>query len=451
MCKPAELSLSVNQSERILISTGKGVFQGGGISAFIFAIYIDPLARMLNQNCPPHRPLALLYADDVQIKPKSESECQFALDMCTQYALDYRMKWSIPKCAIVGKCNCDLILSGSVIPRSDSYKYLGAKHRANGVDWGTTYIEATAKQKRLLTALSDRNWHPRMRMIIYRTFIRPINEYTAVLTWIWAQKDLTSRSDLIKLMMSMHQDALKWIFNRRRYLKLMDFMSGFGPWTHRMESLRASLVFSMKKMNQSNPLHAARAFYMVSTSKHFIMPECFRSDYSTSFLKDKTHNKKLTWFTWKNRQLEVLRQNSSQTSALIAYYNPILNHDRSSPIFLLDWKTFDFVLNWRSNNTLLHRICICSQSFNRAHLNCILSGNSLYDSSIALRSFKSASRKLLTTSDSKHQLTIFDHLLNLRKHDEFLNLFNAVSDALDGVILTQLQVNISQQLYPSYK
>ena len=67
MCKPAKLLLSVNQSERVTISTKKGVFQGGGISAFIFAIYIDPLARMLNANSPLHRPLGLLYAVDIQI------------------------------------------------------------------------------------------------------------------------------------------------------------------------------------------------------------------------------------------------------------------------------------------------------------------------------------------------------------------------------------------------
>ena len=437
MCKPAELSLSVNQSERILISTEKGVFQGGGISAFIFAIYIDPLARMLNQNCSPHRPLALLYADDVQIKPKSESECQFALDICTQYAASYHMTWSIPKCAIVGNCETDQYLAGAIIPRSEEYKYLGAKHRANGVDWRTTYIQSTAKQSRLLTALSDRNWHPRMRLIIYRTFIRPINEYVAVLTWIWANKDLATRSDITKLMESSHQVAIKWIFNRRRHLKLLDFMSGLGPWTYRMECLKAGLVFSMKKMTESNPLHAARAYFMVSTSKHFIMPDCFKSTYSTTYLKEKTHNKTLTWHTWKNRQLEVLRRTASQSSALLTYYYPILNTDRSSPIFLLDWNAFDLILNWRSNNTLLHRTCKCTHSFNRAHLNCVLAENSLFDSFVTDRSFKTASRKISTAFNSERQLTLFDHLLNSRKHDEFLELFNNLSCALDGSISTQ--------------
>ena len=441
ICTPAELLLSVNQSEREIIKTKKGVFQGGGISALIFAIYIDPLANELNEGFPPHSPLALLYADDVQLKPKSSYECQVALDKCTKYATAFDMQWSIPKCSVVGPCDSDQILAGSVLPRSDSYKYLGAKHRANGVDWRNTYIEATAKQMRLITALSDRNWHPRMRLIIYRTFIRPINEYTAVLTWIWAQKDLNSRSDLIKLMETSHKDALKWIFNRRRHLKLLDYMSGFGPWTHRMESLKASLVFSMKKMNASNPLIAARAFYMVSTSKHFIMPECFKSDYVTAYQRVKTQNKTLSWKTWKNRQLEILRQTASQSSALITYYSPVLNTDRSSPIFLLDWNTFDLILNWRSNNTLLHRTCTCSQSFNRSHLDCVLAGNPLFDSSVTNRSFKSASRKILTASNSTRQLTLLDHLLNSCKHDEFLELFKNLSCALDGSISTQSPPN----------
>jgi hypothetical protein len=393
------------------------------------------LANRLNQDTPPHRPLALLYADDVQLKPKSSGKCQKALDICTEYAIEFDMLWSIQKCAVVGNCGPDLYLAGSLLPRSDQYKYLGAEHRENGVDWRLTFSKAAAKQSRLLTALSDRNWHPRMRLIIYRTFIRPISEYTAVLAWIWANRNPESRSDLLKLMESSHQAAIKWIFNRRRHLKLLDYMSGFGPWTHRMECLRAGLVTTLNRMHVSNPLGAARAFYMVSTSRHFILPDCFKSQYFSAYWNEKSLIVKLTWSTWKKHQLEILRQTASNSSATIAYYYPVLNTDSSSPIFLLDWPSFDLCLNWRSNNTLLHRTCLCCRPFNRAHLSCILAGNPIFDSWRESRSFNSSLQRDLLTSRASQQLTVFDHLLNSRKHVEFLELYQCLSSALDAVPL----------------
>jgi hypothetical protein len=199
-----------------------------------------------------------------------------------------------------------------------------------------------------------------------------------------------------------------------------------------MECLKAGLVLSLEKMHESNPLGAARAFYMVSTSRHYILQDCFKSDYVSTYGREKIINKKLTWVTWRKHQLESLRQAASTNSATIAYYTPTLNNDLSSPIFLLDWKSLDLALNWRSNNMFLHRTCSCSQSFNRAHLSCILSGNHLYDSVIAHRSFKTASRKVSTDTRASRQLTALDHLLNRGNHSDFLELLPIISSALDS-------------------
>jgi hypothetical protein len=215
----------------------------------------------------------------------------------------------------------------------------------------------------------------------------------------------------------------------------MDFMSGFGPWTHRLECLKAGLVFALHKMHSSNPLGAARSIYMVSTSSHFILQDCFKSNYASNFRQEKNQNPKLTWITWKNHQLESLRQLASASSATIAYYSPPVNTDRSSPIFLLDWKSFDLALNWRSNNMFLHRMCSCSQSFNRAHLSCFLTGNSIFDAHLAHRSFTTASQRVSAASRDRgasRQLTLLDHLLNRREHEDFLNLLQILTSALDS-------------------
>ena len=92
ICRPASLLLSVNQSERKIIKTKKGVFQGGGISAFIFAIYIDPLANALNGLTSSHRPAALFYADDIKLNPRNVKEAQNLLNICSDYAKTLKLQ-----------------------------------------------------------------------------------------------------------------------------------------------------------------------------------------------------------------------------------------------------------------------------------------------------------------------------------------------------------------------
>ena len=438
MCTPATLWLSVNQSERKAISTHKGVFQGGGISAFIFAVYIDPLATELNSLSPPHHPQALLYADDVQLKPKSIQEALRSLKICQSWAADFDMTWSIPKCAVVGECPTNLYLNGEMIPNSTEYKYLGAIHRARGVDWQDTYTQAVAKQSRLLTSLSDRNWHPKTRLIIFRTFLRPLTEYIVVPAYLWAKKHLDRRSSLLKLMQQSHENAIKWIFNRSRHRRLLDYMSGLGPWDYRIDCLHAGLVFSLKKMHSLNPLKVIRSFYMVSTSRNHILNECFKSNYESMFQAanrkraNDDNRLKLTWRTWKRHKLNQLQSEAARrlNGATLAYYTPIRNPDHSSPIFNLNTLLFDLILNWRSNNMLLHQTCPCSSPFNRAHQACILGTNPIFTATLIDRKFQKSSRTVTAASTFNYRLTVMDHLLNQSKHHEFHALFKILQDAL---------------------
>jgi hypothetical protein len=431
MCRPAELLLSVNQSERLAIKTKKGVFQGGGISAFIFSIYIDPLAQTLNANTPIHRPLGLLYADDIQIKPRNEEAGQMALDLCTQYGNQYDMQWSISKCAIVGNCEKELILSGSVLPVAAEYKYLGVIHRKSGVDFKTTYENALTKQNRLMAALSNKPWHPQIRLTVYRTFIRPISEYVSALTYIWANQDLKSRHSTIKLMENAHKTAIQWIFNKKQHLRLLDFISGLGPFTYRMECLRAGLARALSKLSSSNPLVSAKSVYFLSNSKNYLLHECFRSKYWKSF-KDanKDPHKKVTWVTHMKHQFKCLQKEAARTSATIAYYSPTLCTSRISQVFYQPLSNFQTILAWRLNRSLLHRTCLCFASFTRAHVNCILMNHPLYMEITNSLRFKVQSNKLAINPRAAH-FTPLDHLLNLGKFDDFIYLFNLLKNYLD--------------------
>jgi hypothetical protein len=422
MCKPANLLLSVNQSERQSIKTYKGVFQGGGISAFIFAIYIDPLARKINTNCPPYRPLGLMYADDIQLKPRNDIEAQEALDICTQYGTEYDMTWSIKKCAVVGLSDYAFILAGDIIPEADSYKYLGVIHRSNGVDFHETFVLSSQKQRARLTSLTDQNWHPKVKLTIYRTFIRPITEYTSALSWIWAHKDLSRRYNIVVTAKNLHNSAMGWIFSKRQNSKILNYISGLGSIDFRMECLRAGLSRSLSKLTPSNPLVHARSFYCLSTSSNFILPDCFTSKLWISFnALNKRKVIKTSWKTHMKNELSKIQSCDALSSKMIAYFKPI----SPKSMFDLPRNLFQKALNWRLNRCFVLKTCPCQANFKRSHLDCVFSSNNLYTSITNDYSYLRRKLYLKSINQAMHY-TVFDHLLNSNRFDEFFSLYDAL-------------------------
>lgn len=424
ICKPASLLLSVNHSECITIHTRKGVFQGGGISAFIFTLYIDPLSRLLNVDSRPHQPLALLFADDVQIKATNELEAQHALDICTQYGQEYQLKWNLRKCAIVSNYQHNFILDNQQIQYSQEYNYLGFIHTATGLHLRKTFILKSQKQSNLLTSLLDLNWHPKAKLSIYRTFIRPITEYTSVLTYLWALKH-PSRTNIMSLMKHQHQSALKWIFSRKKYLKILDFLSGFGPWEYRMECLRAGLTRSFQSLSSGNPLILARPIFLLSASSHSILQDCFRSPYWSEYQKVKLANslKPLQFQNWTKQKLKSLAITASKSSALISYLTP--SHPaHTKNFFNLDHDSFFNVLAWRLNHCFTYCTCLCGSSFRRSHIECILESNPLYTDILHSPAYIASLTNISTSTAAN--FTVLDYLLNHLKFNTFLILLSSL-------------------------
>jgi len=424
ICKPANLLLSVNQSERVLIKTKKGVFQGGGISAFVFSLYIDPLGIALNASSKSHSPLALLFADDIQIKAETINEAQKALDLCTTFAHDYNLKWNLKKCAVLSLNPTKLTLDNHVIPSASEYKYLGVIHRPNRLDLLTTYHNQLSKQSNLLTTLLDNNWHPKAKLTVYRTFIRPLTEYCSVLSYIWALKH-PSHSNILALMKSQHETALKWIFSRKRYLKIFDFLSDLGPWNHRMNCLRAGLTRSLQNMSLSNPLLQAKSIFIQSSSKYFFLQDCFKSPYWKEFQSITNENsiKPLRFKTWSFHKLKSLMATASLSSALISYLRPF---HQSYPLidFNLSSESFFDVLAWRINQCLSHSTCLCGSAFRRSHLECVLNSDEIYTTILESPAFLRC-RTAISSSHSAH-FTVLDYFLNKLDYKNFLHMLTTL-------------------------
>jgi hypothetical protein len=424
ICKPAVLSLTVNQSERVPIKTRKGVFQGGGISAFIFSLYIDPLAISLNTNIPSHSPLALLFADDIQIKTNDLETAQFALDICSAYGDAFHLRWNLKKCAVLSNDFTQLTINNQPIPNASEYKYLGIIHKNNGLDFRQSFLSQVSKQSRLLTALLDNNWHPKTKLTIYRTFIRPITEYAITLTYNWALKH-TSRSDILRLMEQQHQQALKWIFSCKRYTQTLDFLSGFGSWKYRMECLKAGLTCSLQTLSPTNPLMLSRSVYLISSSPHFILQACFKSAYWTEY--QKANDSTLNFKTWKLLKLKSLAVTASRSSALISYLTPYNSHQMKA-LFNLPYSILSDVLAWRLNYCFSHCTCICGSTFRRPHVDCVLNSSALYNSTLQSSSY---ARYLVSISTSAApNYTVLDYLLTQLEFKTFSSLLSILKSHL---------------------
>ena len=428
ICKPATLSLSVNHSERTSILTRKGVFQGGGISAFIFSLYIDPLAATINCDSPLHHPLGLFFADDVQLKPRSIPEAQLALNKCSTYGKKYSLVWNLKKCSIVSRTPLLLHLNNEVLPNTDEYKYLGIIHQWNGLNLLKSFTSSVTKTQSLLTALSDNSWHPKSRMTIYRCFIRPISEYSSILTYIWAQKS-TDRNHVLTIMKSQHHDALKWIFHRKQYLEILDYLSGLGPWYYRLECLRGSLTRSFRHLHNENPLIAARSIFSLSYSKNFILQDCFKSKYWSVYQIETTEHRitHSSWKTWKQSKLKSLAIEASKQSATIAY-SLSLDALTIRTFFNLPTEKFHVVLSWRLNRSFLNHICTCHSRFTRSHVDCVLQTHELYESHLTSPSFTSSLRNVSSAKAAHY--CVLDYLLNKQKFNEFFSLISFLESKL---------------------
>ena len=428
ICKPATLLLSVNQSERTTIYTKKGVFQGGGISAFVFALYIDPLAAAINVNSPTHHPLGLFFADDIQIKSSTISEAQLAIDKCSSYGKEFQLQWNLSKCATVSRTPTTFYLNQEPLICASQYKYLGIIHKWNGLDLETSFTASIIKAQNLLTAISDNAWHPKSKLTIYRSFIRPITEYSAVLTYLWAKKSPT-RLHLLTLMKTFHQTALAWIFNRPRYSQILDFLSGLGPWDYRLDSLHGGLARSFDNLHDDNPLLAARLMYPISASNHFILQHCFKSPYwfmyQTAKMKHLTFP--LRWKTWQRSKLKLLASEAAKSSATITYLLPY-NIYAIRATFHLPTATLNTLLSWRLNSFSFRQLCICHSTFTRSHVDCILHQDELYETVLEsphyLRSLRHASTSKATT------YCVLDYLLNNEELDTFFYLVSLLQSQL---------------------
>ena len=111
---------------------GNGVRQGGILSPALFNLYMDGLSQQLRE-CRTGCMIGDMYADDLSLISPSSSGFQQLLNICSNYGLDFDIKYNAKK-SMVLICRTkddqelkfpDFYLSGQTICVAKSAKYLG--------------------------------------------------------------------------------------------------------------------------------------------------------------------------------------------------------------------------------------------------------------------------------------------------------------------------------------
>ena len=171
--------------------TTNGIRQGGLISPFLFNIYMDGLSYKLNRSgigcfinnvCVNH----ICYADDIVVLAPSVVALQRILDVCSDYANEYDMKFNV---GVEGKSQCmifwprrwshkfapKVILSGTLLPIVERYEYLGYTVCDSQVD-----DEEMMKRMRKLYSTGNmtinkfRNCSENVKIMMFKTYFSNI-------------------------------------------------------------------------------------------------------------------------------------------------------------------------------------------------------------------------------------------------------------------------------------
>ena len=117
----------VNGIRTDFVNISRGLFQGSVLSPWLFLVYINDLAYILNGQIPTEVPLGWFFADDIQLRGHSRAQIQRALDTCERWANANGMVFNLNKCGAQTSDDTrpDWTLQGEVVPETDSYRYLG--------------------------------------------------------------------------------------------------------------------------------------------------------------------------------------------------------------------------------------------------------------------------------------------------------------------------------------
>jgi hypothetical protein len=437
MIKDCDSTISVNGIlSPSKIYRSRGLFQGSILSPVLFNIIIDTLADQICEQLPSSTTI-LLFADDIVLKTNNWDHLQQALDICYNWSDNSKIDWGIKKCGILCKHESfPMILGNDIVPLVSEYKYLGIPFTAKGVHWRQYLTAITDKHRKFLNGImiQSQRWTMHTRLVIYRSFIRPILEYCLPLLtkWIYKQKD---KNELIDALLITYKEGIQWIIGRERSFKILEFLTGLGSFHFRILQLEASMANHLDQLRDSNPLKTYMTSHYISNNINFILTDCRKSQILTQ------------WKVYRNNE------------AFPVKYQTWLKHKRSAEYDLLPSKLIHYILPrcrlksgadnllktiypisyqavlWRTNSSFIKTTCPeCCKKFNRGHLKrCGLYSHfkDIFIKDLESKTFKDDIKKINSIKlQDGDNYTLLDFYLNNCDYEKFGLLYEDIKKLL---------------------
>ena len=191
----------------------RGLPQGSVWSPFLYNVAANEMVRMVRRTAASdaraqnkravQRPIGL-FADDTSLQARTDDDVERLVATVFEWcaAADMKIAWN--KCSALGTDRDIEGPDGNVIRVEEQARYLGVDFKVDaagrGIDWGAFYDRKLPRATRMTHYVSSiaSSWHPRDRLTLIRTFVRPIVEYMAGLFfWIALEAAALSRKRLL--------------------------------------------------------------------------------------------------------------------------------------------------------------------------------------------------------------------------------------------------------------
>jgi hypothetical protein len=365
--------VNVNGSLTDYIVLERGLMQGSILSPILFSLFIDPLARSINDSFPVTEYPALLFADDIQIVHGSPVVIQEALDKVSVWCHQNGMEINLKKCGTTSE-NYAFYLNEAKVDFTATYKYLGIPTASTGINWTKLRDERIGNGRKVLNFCMkfEHVWAIGTKLAVFKAFIRPSVEYGGVLLSKYfnhsPEKDI-----ILKPYEDFLTASVNWISGiSSHFHSNVCMVLGIPLMKNRFAHLGAGLSRSLILSSQNNAIRAVKDWFSQRFWMKSLSVACWNdalwNDYKRQVLSLTVDEQiSLSRFIKKQALLE-LEQRAPVLSQKIPRSSRLSSGLGADGFVAVPLKKLQkFCMKWRSNAFCHLKKCVCGERFTRGH------------------------------------------------------------------------------------